>query len=105
LKHGIEEIILVLAGSAGTGKTFLALFMAFEEVLEPDTDYDQVVVIRSMVPTRDMGFLPGTMEEKQDAYTAPYRLSVRNYLVILRHIIKLLQLRKLDLNLHHLFVV
>jgi predicted ribonuclease YlaK len=64
---------LVLAGSAGTGKTFLALFMAFEEVLEPDTIYDQVVVIRSMVPTRDMGFLPGTMEEKQDAYTAPYR--------------------------------
>ena len=64
---------LVLAGSAGTGKTFLALFMAFEEVLEPDTIYDQVVVIRSMVPTRDMGFLPGTLEEKQDAYTAPYR--------------------------------
>ena len=64
---------LVLAGSAGTGKTFLALFMAFEEVLEPDTEYDQVVVIRSMVPTRDMGFLPGTMEEKQDAYTSPYR--------------------------------
>lgn len=64
---------LVLSGSAGTGKTFLALFMAFEEVLEADTEYDQVVVIRSMVPTRDMGFLPGTMEEKQDAYTAPYR--------------------------------
>jgi len=64
---------LVLAGSAGTGKTFLALFMAFEEVLEPSSLYEEVVVIRSMVPTRDMGFLPGTKEEKEEAYTAPYR--------------------------------
>lgn len=64
---------LVLAGSAGTGKTFLALYMAFEEVLEPESVYNEVVVVRSMVPTRDMGFLPGTLEEKQDAYTAPYR--------------------------------
>tara|TARA_R110000868_G_scaffold105345_2_gene289670 strand:+ start:1590 stop:2285 length:696 start_codon:yes stop_codon:yes gene_type:complete len=64
---------LVLSGSAGTGKTFLALALAFEEVLKADTDYDQVVVIRSMVPTREIGFLPGTLEEKQDAYTSPYR--------------------------------
>lgn len=64
---------LVLAGSAGTGKTFLALYMAFEEVLESNNDYEQVVVIRSMVPTREIGFLPGTLEEKQDAYTAPYK--------------------------------
>lgn len=64
---------IVLAGSAGTGKTFLAMYMALEEVLEPDSVYDQVVVIRSMVPTREIGFLPGTLEEKQEAYTAPYR--------------------------------
>lgn len=64
---------LVLAGSAGTGKTFLALFMAFEEVLEPSSLYEEVVVIRSMVPTREVGFLPGTKEEKEEAYTAPYK--------------------------------
>jgi predicted ribonuclease YlaK len=96
---------LVLAGSAGTGKTFLALFMAFEEVLEPDTIYDQVVVIRSMVPTRDMGFLPGTMEEKQDAYTSPYRSICAELFGDTTTYNKAILLRKLDLNLHHSFVV
>lgn len=64
---------LVLAGSAGTGKTFLSFYLALEDVLDKDTPYDKVVVIRSIVPTRDIGFLPGTEEEKMDAYTAPYR--------------------------------
>ena len=64
---------LVLAGSAGTGKTFLSMYLALEDVLDKDTAYDKVVVIRSIVPTRDIGFLPGTEEEKMDAYTAPYR--------------------------------
>jgi phosphate starvation-inducible protein PhoH and related proteins len=64
---------LVLAGSAGTGKTFIALSLALEDVLDKDTVYDKVVVVRSIVPTRDIGFLPGTEEEKKDAYTGPYR--------------------------------
>ena len=63
---------LVLAGCAGTGKTFLAMYFALEDVLDPDTFYDEVVIVRSMVPTRDMGFLPGTKQEKEEAYTAPY---------------------------------
>ncbi len=64
---------MMLSGSAGTGKTFLALRMAMEEVLDRDTPYDKVVIIRSVVPTRDMGFLPGTEEEKMEAYTGPYK--------------------------------
>jgi predicted ribonuclease YlaK len=64
---------LVLAGSAGTGKTYLALALALEDVLDKDTPYEKVVVVRSVVPTRDIGFLPGDEEEKKDAYTGPYR--------------------------------
>jgi predicted ribonuclease YlaK len=63
---------LVLTGSAGTGKTFMALYLALEDVLEAQ-EYDRLVIVRSMVPTRDMGFLPGTKEEKEDAFTSPYR--------------------------------
>jgi phosphate starvation-inducible protein PhoH and related proteins len=64
---------LVLAGSAGTGKTFIALYMALEQLLEPDTEYRRIVIIRSAVPTRDIGFLPGTAEEKKEMYTIPYK--------------------------------
>lgn len=64
---------LVLAGSAGTGKTFIAMYMALEEMLEPDNYYRRIIIIRSAVPTRDMGFLPGTAEEKKQMYTLPYK--------------------------------
>lgn len=64
---------IVMAGSAGTGKTFVALSLALEDVLDKETSYDKVVVVRSIVPTRDIGFLPGNEEEKKDAYTGPYR--------------------------------
>jgi phosphate starvation-inducible PhoH-like protein len=64
---------IVLAGSAGTGKTFVALYLALEEVLDRETPYDQVVLVRSIVPTRDIGYLPGNEDEKKDAYTGPYR--------------------------------
>lgn len=64
---------LVLAGSAGTGKTFIALSLALEDVLDKEQPYDKLVIVRSIVPTRDIGFLPGDEEEKKDAYTGPYR--------------------------------
>jgi|TARA_R110000796_G_scaffold62447_9_gene144075 predicted ribonuclease YlaK len=64
---------LVLAGSAGTGKTFMALYMALEEMLDPDSSYRRILVIRSAVPTRDIGFLPGTAEEKKMMYCIPYK--------------------------------
>ena len=64
---------IVMAGSAGTGKTFVALSLAFEDVLDKETSLDKVVIVRSIVPTRDIGFLPGNEDEKKDAYTGPYR--------------------------------
>lgn len=64
---------LVLAGTAGTGKTFVAMYLALDELLEPDSEYDKIVIIRSVVPTRDQGFLPGTQKEKEEAYAIPYK--------------------------------
>jgi len=64
---------LILNGSAGTGKTYLALSLALESVLDGETPYHDLIIIRSIVPTRDIGFLPGDEEEKKEAYTAPYK--------------------------------
>lgn len=64
---------LALVGTAGTGKTFLGLYLALEQVMDKSTPYDKVRIIRSVVPTRDMGYLPGTLEEKLEAFTGPYR--------------------------------
>ncbi|MCH1416107.1 MAG: PhoH family protein [Gammaproteobacteria bacterium] len=64
---------LLLHGIAGTGKTFLSLYLALEEVLDPSTVYDDVFIVRSVVSTRDIGFLPGDEQEKVSLYEAPYR--------------------------------
>lgn len=61
---------LVLHGSPGTGKTFVALYLALSELTYGE--YKQIKVIRSTVPTRDMGFLPGTATEKSKVYESPY---------------------------------
>lgn len=63
---------LFLYGSAGTGKTFLAMYLAIKEMLNPNSDYDKVILIRSTVPVRDIGFLPGNAKEKTKAYETPY---------------------------------
>lgn len=63
---------LLLYGSAGTGKTFLSLYLATKTVLAEHSDYKKVVIVRSVVPTRDMGFLPGNSKEKTRVYEAPY---------------------------------
>lgn len=59
-------------GSAGTGKTFLAMFDALDLVLDSQTQYDKVLIIRSAVASRDIGFLPGSEEEKLMVYEQPY---------------------------------
>ena len=64
---------LVLCGSAGTGKTFVGMYLALEKVLDKSYEQNKLVIVRSVVPTREMGYLPGSVEEKVDAYTAPYR--------------------------------
>ncbi len=64
---------LILTGSAGTGKTFIALYNAFKEMLDKPHLYRKIMIMRSMVPTRDAGHLPGTKEEKEDPYKVPYK--------------------------------
>ena len=64
--------IIVQSGSAGTGKSFLALYAAINDVLKEDTPTNKVVIVRSAVSARDIGFLPGTEEEKNEVYQSIY---------------------------------
>jgi len=68
-----ENKNLVLHGLAGTGKTFISLYLALEEVLDKSTDPTDIFIVRSIVSTRDIGFLPGDEQEKVSIYEAPYR--------------------------------
>jgi predicted ribonuclease YlaK len=67
-----RNMAFVLHGCAGTGKSFIALYKALETVMDPSNPYDGVVIIRSAVPGRDIGHLPGTEEEKLAVYEQPY---------------------------------
>jgi phosphate starvation-inducible protein PhoH len=62
---------ILLHGLAGTGKSFIGLYLALEEVLNGN-DFDKIYLVRSTVPTRDLGFLPGNEKEKTKPYEAPY---------------------------------
>lgn len=64
---------LFLHGVAGTGKTFLAFVVALEAVLQRQSKLNKIVVVRSAVPTLDIGHLPGDIDEKTDIFQAPYR--------------------------------
>ena len=63
---------LMLHGIAGTGKTFLGLYFSLKEVMSKNTHYKKVFIVRSVVPTRDIGFLPGSQKDKMKVYEAPY---------------------------------
>lgn len=63
---------LLLHGLAGTGKTFCAMYLALNELFNHYSYYNKVNIIRSVVPTRDMGFLPGSATEKSKMYELPY---------------------------------
>jgi phosphate starvation-inducible protein PhoH len=64
--------IMLLHGVAGTGKTYIALYHALEEALDKTNPYRRVIVVRSAVPSRDIGHLPGDEKEKSEVYTEPY---------------------------------
>ena len=68
---------LFLYGAAGTGKTFITLYMALEEVLRNESKYDTVYIVRSAVPTREIGFLPGDEEDKTALFQVPYQNMVK----------------------------
>jgi len=67
-----DDFNLVLKGCAGTGKTFLALFLALEDIFIMDSPRKTIKIFRSVVPTRDMGFLKGSIAEKMAVYETPY---------------------------------
>lgn len=70
--YKVGEYFMMLSGSAGTGKSFIALYKALEEVMDKSNSFNQVLIVRSAVQTRDVGFLKGSLEEKTSLYELPY---------------------------------
>ena len=68
---------LVAYGVAGTGKTFITLYNALCDVLDPTTPYDKIYIVRSLVSTREIGFLPGDHEDKSYLFQVPYKNMVK----------------------------
>lgn len=64
-------------GAAGTGKTFIALYLALKDVLNERTPYEKIYIVRSLVATREIGFLPGDHEDKSSLYQIPYKNMVK----------------------------
>lgn len=64
---------LVMGGYAGTGKSFIALYLALQTILDPESDQDKIIIVRSAVSVREIGHLPGTEDEKLSVYEAPYK--------------------------------
>ena len=66
-----------LFGAAGTGKTFVSLYLALQDVMDLKKPYDKVILVRSLIPTREIGFLPGDEEDKSALYQVPYQNMVQ----------------------------
>jgi len=72
-----ENNNLVAYGCAGTGKTFITLYNALKDVLDQETPYEKIYIVRSLVATREIGFLPGDHEDKSTLYQIPYKHMVK----------------------------
>ena len=68
---------IIAYGAAGTGKTFITLYNALKDVLSENTPYDKIYIVRSLVATREIGFLPGDHEDKSSYYQIPYKHMVK----------------------------
>ena len=64
-------------GSAGTGKTFIGIYLALKEILDEKSPYEKLYIVRSLVPTREIGFLPGDHEDQSELYQIHYQNMVR----------------------------
>ena len=62
-----------LFGAAGTGKTFISMYLALQSVMDLKSKHDKLVIVRSLIPTREIGFLPGDEEDKAALYQVPYQ--------------------------------
>ena len=72
-----EDQNIVAYGAAGTGKTFITLYNALRDVLDEKTPYEKIYIVRSLVATREIGFLPGDHEDKSSLYQIPYKNMVK----------------------------
>lgn len=68
-----QDYFVALHGVAGTGKTFIAMYKALEEVLDKSNPFNKIIIVRSAVQSREMGHLPGDVGEKMEIYQQPYR--------------------------------
>ena len=68
---------IIAYGAAGTGKTFITLYNALNDVLDTSTPYEKIYIVRSLVSTREIGFLPGDHEDKSFLYQIPYKNMVK----------------------------
>jgi len=75
-QYKLEQNI-VAYGAAGTGKTFITLYNALRDVLDEKTPYEKIYLVRSLVATREIGFLPGDHEDKSSLYQIPYKNMVK----------------------------
>ena len=71
-KQYAEGKNLFLYGPAGTGKTFVILYNAIKEVLDPKINYNCIYIVRSLMPTRSIAFMPGDEQDKSSLYQVPY---------------------------------
>lgn len=71
--YKLGDYFIALHGVAGTGKTFCALYKAIEEVLDKQNPFHKIIVVRSAVQSREIGHLPGDVNEKMEIYQQPYR--------------------------------
>tara|TARA_B100000925_G_C21975430_1_gene459893 strand:+ start:546 stop:1292 length:747 start_codon:yes stop_codon:yes gene_type:complete len=65
-------------GAAGTGKTFIALYLALQDIMDENSSFEKLYIVRSLVATREIGFLPGTHEDKAELYQIPYKNMVKH---------------------------
>ena len=73
----VDEKNIVAYGAAGTGKTFITLYNALQDVLDETTPYEKIYIVRSLVATREIGFLPGDHGDKSSLYQIPYKNMVK----------------------------
>lgn len=62
---------ILAVGSAGTGKTYISLYLALKDVMARN-NYKEIIIIRSSVQSREQGHMPGGEKEKMSYFEAPY---------------------------------
>ena len=72
-----NKSVIICDGPAGTGKTFISLYLALKDILDLKKPYNKVILVRSLIPTREIGFLPGDEEDKSALYQVPYQNMVQ----------------------------